>query len=548
MLQSPLSSLSTEQALILEVVAGPAFPPLRVSREKPFVIGRAMECDACLPDSTVSRRHASLVFRAGRWFLTDLGSTHGTFINGNRLVADAATPLAEIDQIRIGPWTLRARTNNDLPKITASTVDSSPDQHVERLPARSVPSLAQHRLGILIDCSAAIHAAADETTMAGAVLDAAIAGTGFHRAALLRPIDDERVTVVGYRSLDGSISVPEFSRSLINEASSGELARLASGISSRFGESIVQLGIHSAMCAPVFVGSAIEAYLYLDARGRESFVEPDAPGFGQALSRICGLALSNLHRHDLEQRQKRIEADLAAAREAQQLIVPKADGRVNDLVYALRMHPGRHVAGDLFDVVDLPGDRVAVVIGDVAGAGVGAAILMASIQAHLHASLREHGEPAAAVRDVNLYISHRIAMDKFSSLWVGVIDLANHEIRYVDAGHGHWLLAPRDGSLYPTPRPGGMPVGIDAGFVYEAATLAFKPGDRLILYSDGVVEQPNLAGERFGAARVLNALASAASPSDDVAALFHAVTQFSGDGMIADDTTVASVQSVRAQA
>jgi serine phosphatase RsbU (regulator of sigma subunit) len=96
-------------------------------------------------------------------------------------------------------------------------------------------------------------------------------------------------------------------------------------------------------------------------RGQESPVHPEAAGFCQAISRMLGLALANLKRAELERRQQRLDSDLHTAREAQQLIMPPAEGQAGALRYALRNKPGRTVAGDLFDLVVLPGDRVGAV-------------------------------------------------------------------------------------------------------------------------------------------------------------------------------------------
>ena len=104
---------------------------------------------------------------------------------------------------------------------------------------------------------------------------------------------------------------------------------------------------------------------------------------------MCGLALSNLKRVDLEHRQRRLEEEVQAAREAQLLILPPEHGVVGGIEYAMRMRPGQFVAGDLFEVIALDEHRTAVCIGDVAGHGVDAGVLMAASQSHLNAALQQ---------------------------------------------------------------------------------------------------------------------------------------------------------------
>src|SRR5205814_10676781 len=134
-------------------------------------------------------------------------------------------------------------------------------------------------------------------------------------------------------------------------------ARLTEDGPVNYGQSIASLGIHSALCAPIVFGAAVVGFLYFDARGQESPVHPEAAGFCQAISRMCGLAMANLKRAELELRQRRLEADLTAAREAQQLIMPPNAGTIGRIRYALRSRPGRTVAGDLFDLVELDDGR-----------------------------------------------------------------------------------------------------------------------------------------------------------------------------------------------
>ena len=160
------------------------------------------------------------------------------------------------------------------------------------------------------------------------------------------------------------------------------------------------------------------------------------------MARLAGLALANLRRVQLEQRQHQLETEVRAARLAQELITPAESGRVGGLHYAARVRPGSLVAGDLFDVVALEDGRVATLIGDVCGEGIGASVIMAATQSHVRALLARGADPADAVGHVNRYLSAHTAPGKFVSLWLGVFDLERGELTYVDAGHGHWLHRP----------------------------------------------------------------------------------------------------------
>jgi sigma-B regulation protein RsbU (phosphoserine phosphatase) len=129
----------------------------------------------------------------------------------------------------------------------------------------------------------------------------------------------------------------------------------------------------------------------------------------------------------------------------------------------------------------------------------------------------------------------------FVSLWVGVFDAANRLLRYVDAGHGHWVVKRHQEAPVEAERPGGLLVGIDPEYPYEPEALILRPHDRIIIYSDGVIEQTNPKGEPFDKPRVLEILQKTNSAAEDVSALFDAVQQFAAFHLD-DDTTIASIE------
>lgn len=584
-----MTSTSVVRTIRLEPVSGPPVEAVVVSSEKPFVIGRQAGADAILSDNTVSRRHAVISHRADTWFVGDLQSYHGTFLNGVRLGPDESSPMHPGDMLRLGPWTFRVGGPPRGAHLLSTSDDIGSTVHrVQRVPAKDLSLRAEHRLELLINCAASITAAASEQQLAEAVLDALVSGTGFPRAAFIRRLSGDggsgtgQVEVVAIRGPEtrtavpgmsgeddpGSRPVPQrliapvVSRSLIQAAADGQVVRLDEAAAPQYGQSVVQLGIQAAICAPVMVDSVAAAFLYLDARRSEShsgragapLIESDAPAFCQAVARICALALANLNRHELAARQKQLEDDLNAAREAQRLIMPKSAGKLGPYEYALRSKPGRFVAGDLFDLFPLDGGRVGVFLGDVSGKGIEAAMLMATAQAHLNASLQHTSDVAAAVVEVNQHIAPRVKDGRFITLWAGILDPATGVLTYVDAGHGHCMIRRAGQAPQRLDSTGGLPIGISAEATYPNDTVTLGPGSRLILYSDGLVEQQSPGGEEFGLSRAITALGETTTPGEDVQALFSALLTFATPAgqpgakpvapekvALSDDVTIASI-------
>jgi serine phosphatase RsbU (regulator of sigma subunit) len=536
----------TPELLVLVPVSGPQVPPVNLDRERPHLsLGRHRSNDVALHHDTISRQHAVLSYRFGTWFATDLASLHGTFVNDERLQAHRAVPLKGGDLIRLGPWTFRVADTES--RLSAATTSNDPRTDIVDASAAATGTthLEHHRLDLLLQFAAHMSVAPDEDALAARLLDTVFKGTGFPRGAILRNMGDDQQVGVVLASSNGaeSVSGMMFSRSLIRAASEGRIVRKVAGASHDFesGESWNRLGIHSALCVPMGVGGSVASYLYLDSRGGERPIEKDAAVFCEALVRIYTLALSSLRRADLERRQRDFDAELKAGSEAQEVLFPTRTGEQSGLVWCVGREAGRLVVGDLFDVIPIDEHRAAVLIGDVTGKGVGASIRMASTQTQLRCVLEDTADPLKAVARANRSLAVQQNGPVPVSLWVGVIDSRQKMLTYVDAGHGYWLSMASNGRLTPAPLDGGIPLGIEPDFEYRAQQRPLSPGERVILFSDGLVDQRSPENAMFGMERIAASLLDSQSPIDDVSRLLQAVLHFAGTMALTDDMTVASI-------
>lgn len=552
--------------LHLQPISGPPLAPLAIPSDKPVIIGRqAASADIVLSgDLSISRNHAKILRRGGTWLVCDVGSKHGTYLNGVRIPPHELSPLKDGDFLRLGPWTFHVGgPASSGPRMLATSDDiASSANRVRRLAEHEMSLKVRERLDLLIDAAGAIATADSIQSLAQAALEALIGGTGFPRAAFIRRLHSgafdagSRVEVIASRIAHAPLGsgapgeFDSFSLTILRAADDGEVVVLdgAPGAVAQ-GQSLIDLRIQNALCAPIMVDGLPAAYLYLDARQHEGAhramgsISPqaDAPGFCVAIARVCGLALANLNRQALDNRRRELEADLEAARAAQNLLMPAPDGRLGPFTYAVRSFPGRLVAGDLFHASQLEDGRTIVMIGDVAGKGIGAGILMSGTQAHLCASLHHHGDAARAVREANRFVTTHAEPGRFVSLFVALLDPVRQEMTFVDAGHGYCALKSVDGKVGHIQSTGGPPIGAQADYPYENETLPFTRGTTLLVYSDGVAEQPGSDGARFGVSRVESVCTSAAGPTTQVDQLTDALRRFAGGSSLDDDVTIAAI-------
>jgi len=533
--------VSEPHEIRLDPVAGPYAEPFCSGERTAFGLGRSPTSALHLDHKAVSRSHAIFQQQDDAWFITDLDSRHGTAVNGEELKAWVARPLDDGDLVRIWPWTFRVGLGETERELSL-TMDDTVGGSVVTTESLGAASHTQELLDLLMRCTAELGNAEGADALAEAVLDAALAGTRLERAALVRPLgSDEQVEVMDSRLRPGVTPATRgFSRSLIRAAASGKVASLAGGEVPVTGESIAQMGLQAAVCAPVQLGTDIAAMLYVDSIDPHARLRDEAREFCGTVAHLLGLAWSSAKRAEAERRNAAANAQLQAAREAQRLLLPPTSARVGGIDYACIMEPGVIVAGDLFDVVPLPDGRVAAFLGDVTGKGVGASLLMAAAQSCLHAALTRYDDPAEAIREANRYVCDRSAARSFITLWLAIFDPAAGTAQVVDAGHGHVIFCPAGAAPRTLRSAGGPPIGIDPEFPYPSETIALATGDRVVMFSDGVVEQPSREGEQFGVGRALAALGEAHTPQGDVDALLAAMHAHADNLPLADDTTVAS--------
>jgi len=228
--------------------------------------------------------------------------------------------------------------------------------------------------------------------------------------------------------------------------------------------------------------------------------------FGQKLRRKRREAAKVLSRQasgaaDLEVMLK----EVAEAREIQQGLLPKEIPQVRGYEIVDAWRPARAVSGDYFDVLKFGEDQVALCIADVVGKGMPAALLMSNVQAAVKAFASEGVAPQELCEKVNRVVCRNIAANKFITFFYGLLDASRKRLRYANAGHNAPILVRRDGTSTRLAE-GGAVLGVFPDWSYEQGEVGLETGDRVLLFTDGVTEVRNAAGEEFGEERLIGVL------------------------------------------
>jgi len=276
--------------------------------------------------------------------------------------------------------------------------------------------------------------------------------------------------------------------------------------------SLAGLSMRSLMCAPLWAldGKALGA-IQLDGFGALSeFTEDDLRLLmGVAAQASVALAAARLHFEGLLRQQR--ERDLAVAREIQLALLPQSLPALPGHAFHARYMAAQEVGGDYYDFVPLPGGRLAVVVGDVSGKGIPAALVMAKFSAEARGCLEAEPDLATAVRRLNAQMCRANLPDRFVALTAAVIDPAESILTVLSAGNPTPVIYRAASAVVEQavpPSAYGPPMGLFPGAEYEASSVQWGQGDGLVLFSDGVTEAMNARGEMFGDEGVHAALES----------------------------------------
>ena len=242
----------------------------------------------------------------------------------------------------------------------------------------------------------------------------------------------------------------------------------------------------------------------------------------------------------LEQAQVQIKAELEVARALQMAILPSAFPARAGCEGAARMIPATTMGGDFYDFIELTHGRIGLVIADVSGKGVPAAFFMAVARTHLRDLAAQHADPGACLAQTNDMLCAQNPLSLFVTVFYCVFDPASGVLRYANGGHNPPYVRHADGSVEVLSGEGGVALGVIPGVAYPEHTTTLLPGDRLLLYTDGVTEAFNASDEAYGVDRLLAEIRAhrEGAAATLVERICRSVTSFAGSAPQSDDITL----------
>jgi sigma-B regulation protein RsbU (phosphoserine phosphatase) len=273
------------------------------------------------------------------------------------------------------------------------------------------------------------------------------------------------------------------------------------------GRSVANFGIRAVMAAPLVWRGETLGILYLDSLGIAAFSQADL----ELLSGVAGqsaAAVGNARLHEELLKRQRLEQDLHLAERIQQSFLPRRIPKVDGYTFCARYDPAYEVGGDFYDFVRLPDDRLGIVVGDVSGKGIGAALYMARLTRDLRYFALAESDPARVLRWMNRAVVESGQDDIFVTLLYAVLDVRLRQVVFANAGHMPPVLRHKDEqSLQVLDQTAGLPLGVLPDPEYASESFRLERGDTVMLFTDGLVEAMNPARQMYGMERLLRCVA-----------------------------------------
>jgi sigma-B regulation protein RsbU (phosphoserine phosphatase) len=476
-----------------------------------IVLGRNADCQIVINLPAVSREHAMIRRIQGRFYIEDLNSRNGTQVNNQDV--KARTQLQDNDRIKIcdsvfaftdaaprPPLPPEFRRFLDADAVEEEESSSTVEATLTPSSKRILETQPAEKLTFLLDLTAELTQTFDMDRILPKIVD--------NLFQVFKQAD--RIFII-FREEGGDKLVPKvirtrrpheettarFSRKIVNRCLENAEALLSEDASAdkRFdlSQSIADYRIRSVMCAPLTMRGTGRAFgvIQLDTQDRHKRFTSDDLKLLLAVAGQAAIALESAKLHETMLERAGLERELELAHRVQLGFLPKHLPQVEGYEFFAHYESALEVGGDYYDFIPLPASRWGIMLGDVAGKGVPAALLMAKISSEARFCMLTEPDLARAVSRLNTLMHEAQLVDRFVTLSAALLDTVAHEVTFVSAGHLPPLIYRQNAGTIEEVMPrdvAGYPLGVAAEVNYQAYPLVLEDGDSVIVFSDGVTE------------------------------------------------------------
>jgi serine phosphatase RsbU (regulator of sigma subunit) len=526
-------------------------------------LGRAHSNDLCYPeDASLSRRHLRFDRTAEGWVAEDLGSKNGTLANGERLAGRRLLRVGDRLSaghlvITLGDPEMESRGSVVFVKGEGSEIQPNATVMTnlegllsgdETAPmtqyAPPGPEVDQRGAAFALPVVRALVRAGRELVLDRPlnelfqlILDLSIEAVGAERGVLMI-LENTKLVAKAWHGEGFRISTTVRDK-VVQEKTSVLVRDLTQDEAFRKQISIAEQHIQTMMSVPLQTEDQVIGLVYVDSRSFVHEFTPDDLNLLTVLANVAAIRIEHELLQQLREQEERRTQDLKQAAEIQRGILPRGAPAVAGVDLAGHNAPSRTVGGDYYDFITYPDGRVAVVLADVAGKGMSAALLMSNLQARVQILAEDPSDLAGLMQRLDQSIAANSPENRFVTMFFGLIDPAAGSLDYSNAGHNPPLLIRKSGEQEPLEAMGTV-LGVIPEIGYEEKREEFRPGDMLVIYSDGVTEAESPAGEEFGEQRLADMLvANREKPAAEIVEhVIQAVAEWIAGAPPADDVTL----------
>ena len=519
------------------------------------LIGRHPECGVQLESNAVSRRHARVFVEGGGYAIEDLGSGNGTFVNGQKI--EGPTQLSPQDRIKLGPVLMRFEESGGggtaaVQDIGSTMVGVSLDDDDATIMASvdigggfgALGVKPEEKLKGVLEISRALAGSVDVEALLPKVLDTlfGIFNQADRGCILLKePESGELVPRAMKHRRESEDATVTLSRTIVSKVIENKAGLLSADASSdtqfSASESISNLSIRSMMCVPMLgIDGEVAGVINLDTQNPVNQFNNDDLELLQAVAGQAALSYESARLASAFMAKQKQDSELDIARGVQVALLPEELPKVEGYSFYASYDAAQAVGGDYYDAMMLSDGKICLAFGDVAGKGVPGALIMSRISSCVQNTMSFRPSIEEAVAAINNHMCANAVEGRFVTFVLVIIDPVAHHLTLVNAGHMSPMILTTDGRIEEFDEESvGLPIGVMEDYPFEVVERPIVAGEIIVIFTDGVDEAMNPAGDLYTLERMRNFLQAGSRQADELGRSLLADVRTFADGRDQND-------------